>query len=436
MLSVVQEWNAARSTIEFESIAISALARLVRCDAIGWDRIDVAGRTVRATTDPPDYVSGPLLAELGRLIGQNPIVTYYATHRAGAPVAISDFLDARTYERLELYDDVYRPLHVADQLGCAVQTGDLLTGVAFNRSRRSFTDRDRAVLDVVRPHLARAYENARAWEILQERVDLLERGLEGRGRSVAQLRDGRIVPLSREADRLVRSWSLDPAHLGDGRPLVMEHDGARLVVRTATGDTSLLLLDETRTAPDPARVRELGLTAREAEILALAARGLSDAEVAGRLVVSVRTVEKHLENVYRKLDVTDRRQAVAKALGKENAWAATSAAAPLAAHLYRLRRRLREHRTAVVDRDAHRARLSARVHGDRASRERGEVEGVIGGRDGDRDDVAVRARARERGPVVRRREGPGVLCLPADQDTEDVGRAADRARDRHVDPLR
>ncbi|MDE3113029.1 MAG: helix-turn-helix transcriptional regulator [Chloroflexota bacterium] len=317
-LALVGEWSRTRSTRELESLAISGLGRLVQCDAVGWNQIDVTGRAVRVVTDPPEYVVGAAMEALSRLIQQNPIVIYYATHSDGAPVALSDFLDARAYERLELYADVYRTLHVADQLAFAVRTGDLVTGVAFNRARRSFTDRDRAVLDLVRPHLAQAYENARAWEIVQERVDLLERGLEARGRGVAVLRDGRLLPLSREADRVVRDWSPDPTLL-DGRSLVLEHDGARLTIRRADGDTSLLLLDETRIAPDPSRVRELGLTAREAEILALAARGLSDTEVADRLVVSVRTVEKHLENVYRKLEVTDRRQAVAKALGKERA---------------------------------------------------------------------------------------------------------------------
>ena len=49
-----------------------------------------------------------------------------------------------------------------------------------------------------------------------------------------------------------------------------------------------------------------GLTAREAEVLRLVASGLTDAEVAERLVLSVRTVNAHLRSVYRKLGVTSR----------------------------------------------------------------------------------------------------------------------------------
>ncbi|MCB8984453.1 MAG: hypothetical protein H6659_11555 [Ardenticatenaceae bacterium] len=55
------------------------------------------------------------------------------------------------------------------------------------------------------------------------------------------------------------------------------------------------------------------LTDRELEILALLQQGLADKEIAEQLVVSVLTVKKHNRNMYRKLGVNGRRQAVAKA---------------------------------------------------------------------------------------------------------------------------
>ncbi|MCA9876109.1 MAG: hypothetical protein KC441_20695, partial [Anaerolineales bacterium] len=55
------------------------------------------------------------------------------------------------------------------------------------------------------------------------------------------------------------------------------------------------------------------LTDREFEILALLQQGLADKEIAEQLVVSVLTVKKHNRNMYRKLGVNGRRQAVAKA---------------------------------------------------------------------------------------------------------------------------
>jgi DNA-binding NarL/FixJ family response regulator len=57
-----------------------------------------------------------------------------------------------------------------------------------------------------------------------------------------------------------------------------------------------------------------GLTTREIEVLALVAEGLTDAEVAERLVVSIRTVHAHLRSIYRKIDVHSRSAATRYAL--------------------------------------------------------------------------------------------------------------------------
>lgn len=63
-------------------------------------------------------------------------------------------------------------------------------------------------------------------------------------------------------------------------------------------------------------IRPLPLTAREREIVTLAARGLSNKEIAERLTVSVRTVEGHLYRAGLKLGVSER-SALAHVLGVE-----------------------------------------------------------------------------------------------------------------------
>jgi DNA-binding NarL/FixJ family response regulator len=55
------------------------------------------------------------------------------------------------------------------------------------------------------------------------------------------------------------------------------------------------------------------LTDREREILALIAQGLSNSDIASRLHVSGKTVSNHISNIFNKLQVADRAQAIIKA---------------------------------------------------------------------------------------------------------------------------
>jgi NarL family two-component system response regulator LiaR len=58
------------------------------------------------------------------------------------------------------------------------------------------------------------------------------------------------------------------------------------------------------------------LSEREMEILRLAAQGMSNQDIAGKLFLSRRTVQSHLANIFQKMDVGSRTEAVLQALRK------------------------------------------------------------------------------------------------------------------------
>jgi DNA-binding CsgD family transcriptional regulator len=89
------------------------------------------------------------------------------------------------------------------------------------------------------------------------------------------------------------------------------------VVRLVAGDPEdghLLMLEERCVPLSAASLGSLGLTGREAEIMAGIARGKTDKAIAEDLYVSPLTVKTHLQRVYRKLGVKSRAEAMSRVL--------------------------------------------------------------------------------------------------------------------------
>jgi DNA-binding NarL/FixJ family response regulator len=93
--------------------------------------------------------------------------------------------------------------------------------------------------------------------------------------------------------------------LGDEDAARMERDTARDTFATLGAAPDLARLDAL-----PTEDRH-GLTARELEVLRLVASGASNKAIAAELVLSEKTVERHLSNIFAKLGVSSRAAATA-----------------------------------------------------------------------------------------------------------------------------
>jgi DNA-binding NarL/FixJ family response regulator len=117
----------------------------------------------------------------------------------------------------------------------------------------------------------------------------------------------------------LRRWlAADPAQAEAGFTLVS--DGQRLVfsrLGAAAGGGMRILVQRHAAVPDAAVLaRTLQLTGREAEVLYWVTLGKTNHEVAAILDMSPRTVNKHLEHIFAKLNVETRTAAAAVALNK------------------------------------------------------------------------------------------------------------------------
>jgi NarL family two-component system response regulator LiaR len=94
--------------------------------------------------------------------------------------------------------------------------------------------------------------------------------------------------------------------------------GLAHAVREAQAGRSTLAPEAAQVLMQATRQRaghpDYGLTERETEVLALLVEGLSNAEIAGRLVISLATAKYHVRNILAKLGVSSRTEAVALAL--------------------------------------------------------------------------------------------------------------------------
>jgi DNA-binding NarL/FixJ family response regulator len=96
------------------------------------------------------------------------------------------------------------------------------------------------------------------------------------------------------------------AGLGDEETAALELDAARAIFFRLGAAPDLARLDSLTRK----RVRgDHGLTARELEVLRLIARGRSNREIASALVISERTVARHVQNIFAKLRVSSRASA-------------------------------------------------------------------------------------------------------------------------------
>lgn len=127
-----------------------------------------------------------------------------------------------------------------------------------------------------------------------------------------------VVVLTMEQDPTFARRALDAGARGYVLKRAAEEELVDAIHAVAAGDVHLgrgIKASLAKTADD--RERPGGLTARETEVLMLIARGNTNAEMAEKLSLSVRTVETHRTRIQQKLGLSSRPELVRYALAHE-----------------------------------------------------------------------------------------------------------------------
>jgi DNA-binding CsgD family transcriptional regulator len=353
LLTTIHNLHTLKNAETFGTDSLAMLVQLVPADAsvaMTFDP-DFKELTVKSLDPDLDRLVEKLMPAMTCYVNQSPFFANIPAIAKGTHKA-SDFIDFKEFSRREIYTETMKPLGSDDvtMLILFDLAGDRLPHpdepilhYAFYHPWQKLSQRDRLMLNLLQPHLIQAYQNICQYEHLQEQLVQLQQSFDRAG--VIVVDDlGRVQLITAQAatwlqfyfpsnrifsqlPELLQSWVRYQINLlksvdnlpSPQLPLHFKQENRQLTMRLTIdipGKRYLLFLTETAILSILDALQLLGLTQREAEILAGIIRGRSNQEIATDLLISINTVRKHLEHIYKKLCVQSRTEAISVALDR------------------------------------------------------------------------------------------------------------------------
>lgn len=333
-LALVDEIRRVATLDAYADAVMSGLFDLIDCQDVSYNEIDPSARRVAWRTLPDQ---GELMAEFAptfeRLMQQNPLIHHYDLTGDTRALMWSDFMPVEQLRQTELHREMFSKLGIDHQMAVTLPAAPgIIVGVAVN-SPSPFTERDRAIMNTLRPYLSHTY---RSIQLGDELSTVRARLRDGGWVAALAAPDGEVTHVGDEA-----AAALDELDVvvEPGRPLpdrLREHFlpgvGGYRPDQPAVPSTATRLSDEgdgvdgwfvpgpvephvvlVQTGGDRERARLVaaGLSPRQVEVALHLAQGGTNRTIAGRMGIAEGTVRKHLESVYRALSVNDRASAIA-----------------------------------------------------------------------------------------------------------------------------
>lgn len=323
---------------------LSLIARLIRCDSAACVRIDPATSSFSLLSWPDNTFSALDHDEVARLhVREHPLVAHFLAQRDAKAWTLYDFVPRAKFQHSTLYRTLYRPLGIEFQMVMLIPYPDRAPrALLLNRHLSQFSETDRHLLELMWPHITQAVRRTRAAS-RQHAVPAL--GMFASSQGILVLNRAGQVELCTEQARIwltqycpegfsqreirvlpnpIVGWvtqaladqTLQLRGIADPvEPLNIRRGDQYLTMRLIPDygrGQHLILMDEFAMNTPPGLLAGLGLTPREAEVIAWVAQGKTNREVGIILEISTRTVQKHLERVFDKLGVETRTAAILK----------------------------------------------------------------------------------------------------------------------------
>lgn len=338
LLDALPELYALGDMTTFPQASLRVINRLLPVVFSTYNEIDTTSGMARCFYDPPEAeAAGEVFKpRLWKWQDQHPLLTRYKANLTDGVIKISDYLSTPEMHALEFYQEILAPQGVEDTLAFTLQReGNLKVFFAVN-SAAPFTERDRAMAAAIQPHLVQAFENALVFTDAHALALISSHALSEVGEFGVLLTEpgGRILHANHRAGEhlsasfpgegqeilpaALRRW-LDRHEPDISQPLLpLEwHAGERSfgfrAARAANGYWFIATRENDTSKLASSLEQVYGLTRRQADTLLCLADGKSNADIAAVLGISERTVGKHLENLFDRLGVDNRKSAMRKA---------------------------------------------------------------------------------------------------------------------------
>ena len=304
----------------------SVLPQLIPSEWYSFNDVDLLNpeKTLAILYPKSDLTFQKYFRRFQELVHQHPLIIRQMQQPDFAVHKISDFLSQEEFHRLELYQEVYRHLGVEHQISATIKLSpDRISAFALSRRHGDYTERDRAMLELLRPHLVVAFNNLALAREQQFSMDTVTLALtECSAATFIVNAQGQILYHTGPGaqwlglpglDRLPASilqWLQSPAPRAGHRRMSLPTDAGFVHLRavpTHHPERQLLVLTlEIKRSPAGIPTKIEVLSQREREVTDWICAGKTNAEIAGILGISPRTVQKHVEHIYEKLGVETR----------------------------------------------------------------------------------------------------------------------------------
>ena len=164
VLDFVETAWALAGDCAFTSETLDSLNELIPCDELSYCELDRLGRrmTEYFDSDGGEGDHGGDEELFWRIVEDHPLCRHQQAYADFSATRLSDVVSNRTLVNSRVYAEWFRPAGIAAELEAGIaRSRERTRNFVLSRARGDFSTRDRAVLELVRPHLARIHEAAR-----------------------------------------------------------------------------------------------------------------------------------------------------------------------------------------------------------------------------------------------------------------------------------